>query len=254
MTSEPASSVESNSDTPVSPSASPDSPAGDALVAAVLNTPSSRLTPVASGLLIDASAPRASFAQLAPENGATRILMAGERGTTTVAQANALEALLSALSASGPGLQRVQIASLETMTRTLTNAAWVGELDVMREQIGGKIQVESNLVASSVAVSGGLSVGYVIWLLRGGLLVSSLLSSMPAWHAVDPMPVLARSRNSDDEKGAEEDPLERLFGKAKDALLGGFGGRRAAERALQRRAPRAPAAAKHGTRRWRRHG
>ena len=115
--------------------------------------------------------------------------------------------------------------SVEAVTSTLRNTEWVGELDHMRKQIDGKIEVEGNLVVSSVAVTGSLSVGYVIWLLRGGLLLSSLLSSMPAWHAVDPMPVLARGGDSDDEDGFEEDPLEKLFGKARDALLGGLTGK-----------------------------
>ena len=35
---------------------------------------------------------------------------------------------------------------------------------------------------STVAVSTGLSVGYVLWLVRGGVLLSSVLSSMPAWQ------------------------------------------------------------------------
>ena len=119
---------------------------------------------------------------------------------------------------------------MEAVKSTLRNTEWVGELDHMREQIDGKIEVQSNLVVSSVAVSGSLSVGYVIWLLRGGLLLSSLLSSMPAWHAVDPMPVLARGGDSDDDAGSDEDPLEKLFGKARDALLGGFFGQRCCPR------------------------
>ncbi len=127
--------------------------------------------------------------------------------------------------ATGPGIERFGPGSMEAVTSTLRNAEWVGELDHMRKQIDGKIEVEGNLVVSSVAVTGSLSVGYVIWLLRGGLLLSSLLSSMPAWHAVDPMPVLARGGDSDDEDGFEEDPLEKLFGKARDALLGGLTGK-----------------------------
>jgi hypothetical protein len=62
-----------------------------------------------------------------------------------------------------------------------------------------------------------MSVGYVIWLLRGGLLLSSLLSSLPAWHTMDPMPVLARSNRSE-EDGEDDDPLETLFGRAKAAI------------------------------------
>ena len=128
---------------------------------------------------------------------------------------------------SAPAFQRTDLGMLEAVAGSLGSSEFVGELDTMHDQVDGKIEVQDKLVASGVAVSGGLSVGYVIWLLRGGLLLSSLLSSLPAWHAVDPMPVLARGGNDDDEAGADEDPLERLFGKAKDALLGGLRGRAA---------------------------
>ncbi len=56
------------------------------------------------------------------------------------------------------------------------------------------------IVTSTVALSTGLSVGYVVWLLRGGLLLTSFLSSLPAWHLIDPWPVLSRSRRSDEEQ------------------------------------------------------
>jgi len=100
---------------------------------------------------------------------------------------------------------------------TLGNKAWVGELDRMRETIAVEPTAEHKIVGSTVAVTGAMSVGYVIWLLRGGLLLSSLLSSLPAWHSMDPMPVLARAGNSE-EDGEEDDPLETLFGRAKAAI------------------------------------
>ena len=58
------------------------------------------------------------------------------------------------------------------------------------------------------AASTSLSVGYVIWLLRGGVLLSSLLSSLPAWRLVDPLPVL--SRLSDDTDDEDDASLEEL--------------------------------------------
>jgi hypothetical protein len=45
-------------------------------------------------------------------------------------------------------------------------------------------------------------VGYVLWLLRGGALIASLLSSLPAWRLIDPLPVLSRV---DDEEDVDED-------------------------------------------------
>lgn len=61
-------------------------------------------------------------------------------------------------------------------------------------------------------VSTGLSVGYVLWLLRGGALIASLLSSLPAWRLVDPLPVLgSMGGRAGDE---DDDSLEDLVAEA----------------------------------------
>jgi hypothetical protein len=70
------------------------------------------------------------------------------------------------------------------------------------------------VVASAIAATSGLSVGYVIWLVRGGVLVSSMLSALPAWQMIDPLPVVAaagavRTRRS--KTGADDGDVERLF-------------------------------------------
>jgi hypothetical protein len=45
-----------------------------------------------------------------------------------------------------------------------------------------------------------LSVGYLVWLVRGGILLSSLLSALPAWRMLDPLPVLARVGDDEDDE------------------------------------------------------
>jgi hypothetical protein len=57
-----------------------------------------------------------------------------------------------------------------------------------------------------------LSVGYVAWLVRGGVLLSTALSSLPAWQFIDPLPVLARTNDDDDGDGAD-DSLESIIKK-----------------------------------------
>ena len=85
------------------------------------------------------------------------------------------------------------------------------ELDKVQDEVSELAQIESTVVGSSAVVTTGLSVGYVVWLARGGLLIASLLSSMPAWRAIDPLPVLASFRDNDDEE--DEESLDALVRK-----------------------------------------
>jgi hypothetical protein len=64
------------------------------------------------------------------------------------------------------------------------------QLDTVARQLDSELSVES--LASDV-ISGVLttaSTGYVMWLLRAGPIVASVLSSLPAWRTFDPLPVL----------------------------------------------------------------
>jgi hypothetical protein len=70
-------------------------------------------------------------------------------------------------------------------------------LDSLQDEVNQEGLVGRTLVGSAIAATTGLSVGYVIWLLRTGALLSSVLASMPAWQLADPMAVLARQRRKD---------------------------------------------------------
>jgi hypothetical protein len=90
------------------------------------------------------------------------------------------------------------------------------DLDILRALWMQQESSHRQVVAATVAVSTGLSVGYVIWLLRGGALLGSLLSAMPAWQMVDPLPVLTSDRRRDTDKvSQDEQPLENLFDQSK---------------------------------------
>ena len=81
------------------------------------------------------------------------------------------------------------------------------ELDKLREQAREEVKLEARVAGSVFVVSTGLSVGYVVWLLRGGALIASLLSSLPAWRLVDPLPVLGSmgGRAGDEDDDSLED-------------------------------------------------
>ncbi|MBX2825161.1 MAG: hypothetical protein KTR33_10560, partial [Gammaproteobacteria bacterium] len=59
------------------------------------------------------------------------------------------------------------------------------------------------VVGTTTAITSGFSVGYILWLIRGGTLIGSVLSALPAWRFIDPLPVLD-SMGDDDESGDSE--------------------------------------------------
>ena len=99
----------------------------------------------------------------------------------------------------GAGLQRAdQQADLRHRMAARAYLNMVNSLDDVKKEMAGEIVFNKTVLGSAIAVSTGLSVGYVIWLIRGGMLLSSLLSSIPAWQILDPLPVLAGRKGEDD--------------------------------------------------------
>ena len=78
-----------------------------------------------------------------------------------------------------------------SLTQLLHGDDLLRKLNELQRQMSEVGEERSKLVASSAAIASGLSIGYVVWLVRGGVLVSSMLSALPAWQLIDPMPVLA---------------------------------------------------------------
>ena len=62
---------------------------------------------------------------------------------------------------------------------------------------------EGLVVGTSFAVSSTATAGYAVWMLRGGTLLTTFMSPMPAWQAFDPLPILA-DRDRDDEEDDDE--------------------------------------------------
>jgi hypothetical protein len=72
------------------------------------------------------------------------------------------------------------------------------------------VELEQALVGSSVAMTAGLSIGYVVWLTRGGLLLASMASSIPVWRLVDPIPILASLALRSEEEGEDAESLDSM--------------------------------------------
>jgi len=91
------------------------------------------------------------------------------------------------------------------------------ELDQLHDAEQMHRYARQKLQFAAPILVGGASVGYLLWLARGGVLMASLMSALPGWTAVDPLPVLARAKRRDrkDDSALDdhdaEDALEKIF-------------------------------------------
>ena len=161
-----------------------------------------------SNLVFEVDVARASFVQ--------RVFQFADVVTTPVAPNAPL--LAAAL------LTQLSDITLSGSTQTfLQDDDMLRKLEEMKRQMALQGDSQQFETISAIALSSGISIGYVIWLVRGGILVGSMLSALPAWQMLDPLPVIssqgrARSRTG----GADNDDpeVEQLFdehGKVKPA-------------------------------------
>ncbi|MBI3154432.1 MAG: cadherin-like domain-containing protein, partial [Burkholderiales bacterium] len=128
----------------------------------------------------------------------------------------AWEAMASWVRGFSTGAVTVAIPDFEQLALRSVRA-FLGDDELLRrfqrleEQAGARAEAREVSLASGVALTSALSIGYVVWLVRGGVLLSSVLSTLPAWQLLDPLPVLARARSGDDEDDDGGDAVERLF-------------------------------------------
>ncbi len=88
-------------------------------------------------------------------------------------------------------------------------------LDKVTQDLGAT-RIDQVVLGTAGFGMGGLSVGYIIWLLRGGSLVASMLTSIPAWRMVDPLPILD-FLDGDDE---DQESLDQLIERNKKLISG----------------------------------
>jgi hypothetical protein len=87
------------------------------------------------------------------------------------------------------------------------------DLNAMDQKLGVPLTRQEVAVGAALTVSAAFTAGYVIWMLRGGMLLTSLLAQMPAWRLVDPLVVLSRTSEFDD---GEQETLETIVNSLED--------------------------------------
>jgi hypothetical protein len=138
-----------------------------------------------------------------------------DRDGALLASVDAAEATSSRFDVSA----RIESRQMEELQRSLRSGTFAENLNRLREEVQENVSLEQSVTVSVAGVSLGLSLVYVLWLIRGGVLMGSYLSALPAWRILDPLPVLARP--GDDEEKDEDDMAD-----AQDTgrnVLRGFG-------------------------------
>jgi hypothetical protein len=82
-------------------------------------------------------------------------------------------------------------------------------LDAIKEEIDRETLIGRTVLGSAIATSIGLSAGYVVWMLKGGSLLASVLSSLPAWQLADPLAILVGKKEDEDDD--EDDSLKTII-------------------------------------------
>ncbi|MEJ8838444.1 cadherin-like domain-containing protein [Ramlibacter sp. AN1133] len=114
---------------------------------------------------------------------------------------------ITGLNAMDVGAARV---TAEQFQQSLRSGIFIEELNRLRNELRHEFDLDKTLSVSVAGVSLGVSVVYVLWLIRGGVLLGSYLSALPAWRLLDPLPVLARHDGETEEDDDDEafDPDE----------------------------------------------
>ncbi|MEE9492937.1 MAG: DUF4347 domain-containing protein [Gammaproteobacteria bacterium] len=92
---------------------------------------------------------------------------------------------------------------LYTLNDAVNMNSFVDAVNQLREESKDSALLQQKIISTSVLMSTGLSIGYIVWLVRGGILLSSILSSLPAWRFIDPMPILATLNDQEDDEDTE---------------------------------------------------
>lgn len=156
----------------------------------------------------------------APTSAVWQIASDGNARTSGPATASAWQAA----GASGAAAEAGSFEGLrmQTLRLLITDEEMLRSFQRLEDELAQHGQRREMTLASGVGLGATLSIGYVVWLVRGGVLLSSVLSALPAWQLLDPLPVLTRrgagrggagaAHGEDDGDGEDGDAVERLFG------------------------------------------
>ena len=208
----PAAAVPATGPPPAPPvatkAAAPSAPAGDAATEAAL--PGATAPAALPDITPPATSPRGNAVIDAASTGIADLRAAGAISTERKTFAFESVALIDGIIASGSRTEGSK-AMFDQFLTSLRAPGFVDQLDRLREDARQDFDLERSFAVTASGVTFGLSIAYVLWMVRSGVLMGSLLSSLPAWRVLDPLPVLAREgedSEEDDDEFADAPPAD----------------------------------------------
>ena len=87
-------------------------------------------------------------------------------------------------------------------------------LDENKQQLESDSRFSEILLGGSAAIASTVTVGYLVWLIKGGQVLAAVLANLPAWSLIDPLPILNSMTDDDD----DDDSLHKIIEEGEDEL------------------------------------
>ncbi len=109
-------------------------------------------------------------------------------------------------------IEDLQLGTTRFMVAYDQSLLWQ-DLASMQRNLGQSQSIDFIEIGSAAGATGAFTIGYVLWTLRSGWLVTTMLAQMPAWGFVNPLIVLDTldEQDFDDKDGDENDSLESIL-------------------------------------------
>ncbi|MDA1017750.1 MAG: Ig-like domain-containing protein [Planctomycetota bacterium] len=77
-------------------------------------------------------------------------------------------------------------------------------LDQIQDELAAEIGGDAYVAGMATVVTAAFATGTVVWLVKGGYFLSWMISSLPAWSWMDPLPILNAGVLADDEEEGKD--------------------------------------------------
>ncbi len=134
-----------------------------------------------------------------------------DRGIDTTGAASFSAALGNSIARNLESATAEQIRSqLEAIFQVSVFDSQWQSLDTFRDDLLSDDHYESLIVGAAVGAAVAMSIGQAVWLLRAGYMASTLMSTMPIWRSIDPLPVLEYLEGDQDQQ-ADSESLQSII-------------------------------------------